>query len=244
VTAGDASGAVAGSPPRPKRGSSDRVFFTGIIALIAATVFAGFAHSYYLAGVVLAPLKSPVLHVHGIVFTAWILTLLLQTGLIAGRRIDLHRKLGMVGFGLACLVVVLGVCAAGNAVARHGADNDSALIPLTDIGLFALFTGLAFRFRRDPATHKRLVVLGSTALLTPALFRVPLPVIQHDLIASILATELFALALIVYDLVSLRRLERATWLGTGVMAFIQWARLLAADTKAWNAVDVWLARTF
>jgi hypothetical protein len=215
-----------------------------MIVLIALTAFAGFAHSYYLAGVVLAPLKSRVLHVHAVVFTGWLVLLLVQTSLTATGRLGLHRTLGMAAFGWACLVVVLGVWAAGNAVARHGADDDSALVPLTDIGLFAVLTALAFRARRDPATHKRLIVLGSTAILTPALFRVPLPFLYHDLVAAVLVTEAFALALVAYDLISLRRIERATWGGTAAIVLVHWGRLPIGDTAWWHAVDVWLARVF
>jgi hypothetical protein len=41
----------------------DHVFFSGMAVLILASVFLGFAHSYYLAGVFHAPLPSRIIHI-------------------------------------------------------------------------------------------------------------------------------------------------------------------------------------
>lgn len=82
--------------------------------LILATVFLGFAHSYYLAGVFHAPLPSRIIHIHGTIFSCWILLLITQTSLVAAGRTDIHRRLGIAGFLLACLMVVVGVLAAAN----------------------------------------------------------------------------------------------------------------------------------
>lgn len=47
----------------------ENLFFSGTAMLILATVFPGFARSYYLAGVFKAPLPSLVIHIHGAVFS-------------------------------------------------------------------------------------------------------------------------------------------------------------------------------
>ena len=80
----------------------DRYFFPGMALLMLATVFWGFARTYYLAGVFRAPLPNWLVHVHGAVFSCWILLLVTQTSLVAANRVDVHRKLGLLGFGLAC----------------------------------------------------------------------------------------------------------------------------------------------
>jgi hypothetical protein len=46
----------------------DHVFFSSTALLMLATVFVGFAPSYYLAGVFKAPLPSTIIHIHGAVF--------------------------------------------------------------------------------------------------------------------------------------------------------------------------------
>ena len=68
-------------------GGYDHVFFSGMAVLILATVFAGFAPSYYFAGIFRAPLPSTIIHVHEAVFSCWILLLITQTSLVsAGQR--------------------------------------------------------------------------------------------------------------------------------------------------------------
>ena len=47
----------------------DRQFFFAMTVLLLAVVVIGFAPSYYLAGVFRAPLPSPMVHVHGAVFS-------------------------------------------------------------------------------------------------------------------------------------------------------------------------------
>jgi hypothetical protein len=57
------------STVRPGR-RYDHYFFSGMALLMLATVFQGFARSYYLAGVFHAPLPSLIIHVHGAAFSA------------------------------------------------------------------------------------------------------------------------------------------------------------------------------
>src|ERR1700686_1544670 len=96
------------------------VFFSTMAVLLLGSVFLGFAHSYYLAGMFHAPLPSVIVHVHGAIFSSWILFLLVQTTLVAAGRTDVHRRIGIAGFLLACLMVVVGVWAATNSLGRGG----------------------------------------------------------------------------------------------------------------------------
>jgi hypothetical protein len=133
----------------------DHLFFSGMSLLMLAAVFVGFARSYYLAGVFRAPLPTLTIHLHGAAFTCWILLPVAQTSLVAAGRVDIHRKLGMAGFVLACLMVVLGVLAATDSLVRHGGppDRDNLffyIIPLTDMLIFATLILFAFRARLQP----------------------------------------------------------------------------------------------
>lgn len=85
----------------------ERVFYTCMAAAFAVTVFAGFARTYYLR-----PFFDPkplvtILHLHGLVFTSWVVLLVVQTALVAKRRTDVHRRLGVAGAALAALMVVV-----------------------------------------------------------------------------------------------------------------------------------------
>src|SRR5467141_3296678 len=96
----------------------DHLFFSAMALLILATVFVGFARTYYLAGIFHAPLPSLIIHLHGAAFTTWILLLVTQTSLVAAGRTDIHRRLGIGGFGLGCVMIVLGVLAATDSLVR------------------------------------------------------------------------------------------------------------------------------
>ncbi|HWF86753.1 MAG TPA: hypothetical protein VG222_17965 [Vicinamibacterales bacterium] len=82
-------------------------FYVWASIAAALIVFAGFARSYYLKTLLDAPVL-PLLHAHGLVVTAWFVLIVVQSGLIATRRVNLHRRLGVFGALLAGLVVVLG----------------------------------------------------------------------------------------------------------------------------------------
>jgi uncharacterized membrane protein (DUF485 family) len=43
--------------------------------------------------------------IHGSVLSAWFLLFIAQTALVAAHRVDLHRRLGVIGVGLAVAVV-------------------------------------------------------------------------------------------------------------------------------------------
>ena len=101
---------------------ADRLFYSVMAAAVILTVFCGFARTYYLTAWTGAPSLSPLVHVHGVVFTGWTLLFLAQTLLVAGGRTDLHRRLGTVGGGLAAAMIVLGYLTAV-AGARRGFDG-------------------------------------------------------------------------------------------------------------------------
>jgi hypothetical protein len=139
----------------------DRQFFFGITILLLAVVAIGFAPTYYLAGGLRAPLPSKVVHVHAVIFTTWMLLLLVQTGLISARQVRWHRTLGMAGFVLACAMVVSVVLTGADLAARaKGNPNGEAVLGLlsitfTDAFDFAVLAGFAFALRTNAAAHKR-----------------------------------------------------------------------------------------
>src|SRR5208282_1203920 len=102
-------------------------FFSAMAVVILASVFVGFARTYYLAGVFKAPLPNLLIHIHGAVFSSWILLLIVQTSLVATGRVNLHRRLGLMGFALACLVVILGLLAATDSLGRHFAPGEAGM---------------------------------------------------------------------------------------------------------------------
>src|SRR4030095_10394307 len=90
----------------------EHLFYVGLTSLIVCTVFAGFAPTYFLKSYFGSPPLSPLLHLHGLVFTSWIVLLVAQTTLVAANRTDIHRRLGILGAVIAVLIVVVGTTTA------------------------------------------------------------------------------------------------------------------------------------
>jgi hypothetical protein len=223
----------------------DHFFFSGMALLMLVTVFVGFAPSYYLAGVFRAALPSSIIHVHGALFSSWILLLVTQTSLVSAGRVDLHRRLGIAGFILACAMVVVGVLVATDGLVRQAGPPGRDvkffyIIPLSDMLIFATLIFFALRARSNPSAHKRLILVATVALMTAALARWPIGVIHRKAPAAALASYIFLMMLMAYDLWSTRKIHRATAWASAFLVFVHEIRLPIGKTEAWHAFASWV----
>ena len=222
----------------------DHVFFSGMAVLLLGSVFLGFAHTYYLAGMFHAPLPSMIVHFHGAIFSSWILFLLVQTTLVASGRTDIHRRIGIAGFLLACLMVVVGVWAATNSLGRSGGPpgidpKTFYVIPITDMLIFGVLVFFAYRARLDSAAHKRIIIVATVALMIAAIARWPVPLVNRNPIAAALLSYVFLLMLVAYDLWSTHKIHRATVWASAFLIFVQQIRFPIGQTAAWHAFATW-----
>ena len=244
-----ATAVAPSSPPQVVKGLPgcrfDDIFFSAMALLMLATVFVGFAPTYYLAGVFHAPLPSTIIHVHGAVFTCWILLLVTQTSLVSAGRVDIHRRLGIAGFLLAFLMVIVGVLAATDALVREAgpAGRDPKffyIVPLTDMLIFATLVVFAFRARFNPPAHKRLILVATTALMIAAIARWPLDLVHRNAIMAGTCSYIFLLMLAAYDLWSTRKVHRATLWAGAFLIVVQMIRIPIGTTAAWHAFASWV----
>jgi hypothetical protein len=222
----------------------EHFFFSAMALAMLTTVFVGFAHTYYLAGVFRAPLPSLIIHVHGAAFSCWILLLVTQTSLVAAGRVDIHRRLGIAGFLLACLMVILGVMAATDSLARASgpAGRDVKffyIVPLTDILIFATLILFAFHARSNPQAHKRLILIATIGLSIAAIARWPFAFVFRDAIMAAFLSYIFLIILVAYDLWSTRKVHRATLWAGAFLIFIQQVRIPIGKTATWHAFASW-----
>jgi len=153
-------------------------FYLLISIALAAFVVTGFSRTYYLK-VFTQPLPlTTLLHMHAIVFTVWLALFVAQVWLVAAHRTDLHRKLGIASAIFAVLVFGVGVLSVfQTTISSHVSPSGLAppqfsIIGFTSIGLFGLFIALGVAYRKRPAWHRRFMILGMIASISPATARV------------------------------------------------------------------------
>lgn len=159
------------------------LFYALMSGALLLIVLLGFGRSLYLRPFMdLPPLPAAVV-VHGSILTAWYVGAFLQSSLVSAGRRDLHRRLGWWIAGIGAAVIVIGTTVTLAFVGRRaalGTDIEARINFFSDIVwgdiaaivAFIVFFGLALAWRKRPDVHKRLMILGSLALLEPALFRI------------------------------------------------------------------------
>jgi hypothetical protein len=243
--------AARGAPQLP--GTHDRLFYGGMAISMGLTVFAGFAPTFYLRFFTGGPKATlsggpftALVHVHGALFTAWVLLFIVQTALVAGRRVAVHRRLGVAGAVLAAAMIVAGTCTAIATAARGsapaGVDPLAFLvIPIFDMVLFATFVTAALALRRDKEAHKRLMLLAYISIIVAAVARLP-GVLRGGPPASFGLSFLFVVVAGIYDFLSRRRVHKAYLWGGALIAISVPLRLTISKTGAWRTLAELLTR--
>ena len=242
--------------PNFHRRISDRPLYLLAAVIIPLIVLAGFARTYYLKGLFATPpLPSFIVHLHGIVMTAWVVLFIVQVTLVAKRRTKLHQQLGILGAGLAALVFIVGILTALFAAARVLNDPNLVIppgnppplqflvVPLGDMVIFAILIGAALYYRRRLDIHKRLMLLAAINLLVPAIARIPVSFIAHGgPLAFFGLADLVLTGFVLFDVIRHRRLHPAFLWGGLLIVVAQPLRILLAGTSAWTTFAAALVR--
>jgi hypothetical protein len=237
----------AAAAPRRAIGQYDRVFYGGIAIAAAVMTLVGFGPTYYLRffdggprATISGGSFSPLVHVHGALYTAWVLLFIVQTALISSRRVAVHRTLGVFGAVLAAAMIVAGV-SAGVDLGRRGAAPPGVdplsfmAIPLGDMLMFGGFIAAALAWRRVKETHKRLMLLAYASILAAPAARLP-GVLALGPLAFYAIGFLIVVAGVIYDYVSRGAVHRAYLWGGGLLLLSVPVRLAISGTEAWKAV--------
>ena len=228
------------------RGSAERRFYGWAAVVTALIAVGGFARTYYLKSVFGTPPLSVLIHLHAALMTSWVVLFVVQTRFVAARRVDLHRRLGVVGALLIVAIVAVGIAASIESARRGVTIGDLTplmfmVLPLGTVIVFALLAGAAVAFRRHSDIHKRLMLLATLSILTPAIARVPWPAfraIGPPLFIGL--TDLCVVAFVAWDTWKHRRLHPAFGWGTLFLFASQPLRIALAHTAAWEYFATWL----
>lgn len=228
------------APPRIAL-TAERQFFSATALAGLAVTLIGFAPTWFLMRWSGAPPLPWIVHIHGLLFTGWVLLYLTQTSLIAANRRNLHKQMGVAGVTLGAVMIVLGVVisieGARRGAGEPGRDQLAFIInPLANTALFGGLLIAAIRQRQRGPYHKRLMLLTMLPVLTTPLARIsrmlalPVPVP----VGGMLFSNLFLLALAVYDLRTRGKLHSATVWGGGILLASQVLRVAVGPTAAWK----------
>lgn len=219
--------------------------------------FVGFTPTYWARVATGSFVGGPLLHMHGLLFSAWTIFFVVQTSLASTGHITCHRTLGLFGISLATAMLFIGIAAqihsinAGIAAGLEAENRAFSIVPITIILFFAVAVGIAVANIARPEIHKRWMLVATISILPPAIARVialaasvPIaaghpPPVAFSLVPSF-ASDLLLVVAIIYDWRTCGRPHRAYLAGGASLLALQILRVPLATTPAWHAVTSWL----
>jgi len=222
--------------------TTDRLFFPLMVLTALVVIGAGFAPTYYLGFWFHTPALAPIVHIHAAAFTAWLLLLVSQTVFIRLGKFRWHRAMGKVAVGLVAVMVITGYMVIFGKP-RPTADGRAFIFtPMLSLLLFPMFVAAAIHFRRDPATHKRLMLLATMVIATAGISRlmVMLGLDATHYRAYVATYAVLLLPLISFDLARLGTLHRATIWGSALLLVRHVLHQAIANTDQWQRIAAWL----
>lgn len=226
--------------------NAERRFYGRMTLAIIIATFIGFAPSFYLFQMVSYPRPNPPLTMmtmlHGLVATGWLAIFFTQVRLVAAKRRDIHRQLGIWGMALGASIPLIAYLTAMQAIPRGlhppiiNAESWSA-VPLLAVPAMAVLLWLGWRNRTDPQAHKRFMLIFTICMVEPGLGRWPIfpPTMAGHMISNILAFA-FIIPLILWDRRTIGNLHWATKAGLVALAFGSFARYIVWGLGIWPSI--------
>ncbi len=162
--------------PAPARRFRPTFSFWMVLAM-CLFVFGGFGmHSFVPALRGEFPPAPPVVHLHGVVFVAWMLLLLVQSALVSAGNVRLHRALGTWGIAQGAATILIGLMmqlvasGAGHAAGRPAGTDGLYLGLLAFLG-FAVMFALAIANRTRSDIHRPMILFAMLPVIPPGVNR-------------------------------------------------------------------------
>lgn len=238
-------------------------FYIVMAAIFAAIAFSGFFMTYWLPVARGTFAGSPILHLHGLLFSLWTLFFLSQAILVANGGLRHHKAWGLAGISLATAMVFVGLAVATIGLERRlelgygDAARAFAIVPISAVLLFGGLIIAAMANLRRPEWHKRYMLVATAVLLQPAIARYifvlngkadaavrqagPPPSVQFTSIGALVVDALI-LAAVLYDWKARGRLHPAYAWAFGVVLAVHVARPFVSQTESWHAIADFLVR--
>lgn len=212
---------------------------------LAVAIVLGFTRTYYLRFLSELPPMSVIVHVHGLLCTAWLVLHFTQARLIAARNVRLHMKMGIFTALIGVTVVVTGamVSLAGAALGHAPPGRDPVDFLSVSLGttfMFALFLTWALVMRRKSEWHKRLMLLTTMVFLVPAIGRLDRYVVEwwgwNPGILPLIVTSIFLGWACVNDVRKRGRVHPAYVIGGAILIAAMPFRAWLGTTDFWDPI--------
>jgi hypothetical protein len=217
--------------PATRRPGAGRYFFVALAVSYALVAVGGFAPEVFGSVDLAHPLLA---YVHGTLMMAWLLVFILQTRFAASGVLKWHRTLGLAAIGLAEVMwISLGIVSF--AQLSKFPFFGTLLMQLILMVLFGLFFVWGVLARRDASSHKRLLTLATLVLLQAAVDRMDwLPGLGlPEFWAHAIWLYVLLIPLIVFDVVSIKRIHPITLTGTVAIVVAHTTINLSWTTPGW-----------
>ena len=226
---------------RRARLSFEHRFFLAVAVLFPLVNIIGFAPSYYFKTFTTAPpLPSLLVHVHGLVMSAWVILFSVQATLVSAKKIKVHMTLGIFGCVLAAAIVVVGTMTGYASFARGSTfpghtPAEFFMVPLADMVKFAIIFGAAMYYRKNAADHKRLMLVTVLNFLPPSIGRFPFEfVLDLGALWFLGLPALLGVIFVAVDTYRNRKLNRAFAAAVGLLVVAMPLEMIIGKTEAWE----------
>ena len=228
--------------------SSDRKAYIVWLAIVCGAIVAGFGLDF---GRYMAEKPGPplLLHVHAAVYVLWLMLVGVQIFLVEAGDVKRHRTLGWVTAIVSAAMVPLGLSAAlvdqARQIGQHDYTPQFLSLEFEEMFAFSTFIIAGLLWRRNPAAHKRLMILSAIAISDAGSariwlmgFKVTLPGPLGWWAQYFWGITLLLIAMGAWDLWRRRRIHPAGLAGMAVL----WTGEIAATTlnfsPAWKSMMV------
>jgi hypothetical protein len=230
-------------------------FLSGCLVLLI--VLLGFQH-FYMHGRASdgGPVTQgivPLVFLHGILMSSWIVLFVVQSWLIVGGNRKLHMSLGVVGTVLAACLVIVGITTAIASVDYNpdsykeiwGARRFLSSMLLNVLG-FGTLTAIGVKYRQRSEIHRPMMFLGTLFVAAPAgLFRIPAiigPIMAavHSIFAGWIPMLVMGALLLLIKSVMTKSWDRYFAAGFGAILLACVLQLFIANTAWWYRVAGWV----
>lgn len=248
--------AVAARAPL-SRERMERMFYLLASCLFLLIIVWGFQH-FYLHGRASdgGPVTQkivPLVFLHGILMSSWIVLFAIQSGLIVSGNRKLHMSLGVGGVALAASLVIVGLATAIASVHYNpdsykdiwGARRFLSFMLVNIVG-FGTLAGIGVIYRQRPEIHRPMMFLATLFVAGPAgFFRIPAisgPIMGavHTIFAPWIPMLVLGAILVLAKWVMTKSWDRYFAAGFGAVALACVLQLFIANSGWWYQVAGWV----